>query len=183
LNEEQLLIRRTVSLHDREAFTSLVKMHQGRVRAFLVRLSKQYDIADDISQETFITAYKKLGSYQGKGDFIGWLMQIAYRCFLQHRRNNSRREQVTEEYGRQFDIQAERYESISAEQLDLEKAMALLTEDEAATITLCHGFGYSHQEVSTILSMPLGTVKTHINRGKIKLREALALKTELEKAS
>ncbi len=67
--------------------------------------------------------------------------------------------------------------------MDLEQAMEQLNPDEIATITLCHSYGFSHQEVSNILEMPLGSVKSNISRGKLKLKETLNKKDRLEKAS
>lgn len=161
-------------------------MHQGKIRSFLVRLSKQHDIADDLAQETFLTAFRKLESYKGTGSFSSWLFRIAYNCFLQHCRSLNRRSEITDEYINQIEILTERYDSISSEQIDMEQALARLKPDEVATISLCHSFGYSHQEVSDILKMPLGTVKSNINRGKAKLHKLLEVDQHngtLEKAS
>lgn len=183
---ENLLIHKALAQQDNVAFSSLVEMHQGKIRAFLVRLSKQHDIADDLAQETFITAFRKLKSYRGTGSFSGWLFRIAYNCFLQHCRSLNRRADITDEYISQTEVLSERYDSISSDQIDMEQAMAQLKQDEIATISLCHSFGYSHQEVSNILKMPLGTVKSNISRGKIKLHKLLKVdkpKSALEKAS
>ena len=157
------------------------------MQAFLVRLCKQYDVADDLAQETFINAFRKLSSYRGSGCFSGWLYRIAYHCFLQHRRSVGRRLQVTDDYIRQLEILSDRYDSISTDQMDMERALAQLNTDETATITLCHSYGFSHQEVSDILKMPLGSVKSNISRGKSKLRGILTKEStqeqKLEKAS
>lgn len=183
---ENLLIRRALTQHDNAAFSSLVEMHQGKIRSFLLRLSKQHDIADDLAQETFITAFRKLKSYQGTGSFSGWLFRIAYNCFLQYCRSLNRRAEITDEYIGQLEVLTERYDSISSDQIDMEQAIAQLKQDEIAAISLCHSFGYSHQEVSDILKMPLGTVKSNISRGKSKLGKLLKVdadKNALEKAS
>ncbi len=157
------------------------------MRAFLVRLCKQYDVADDLAQETFINAFRKLSSYKGTGSFLGWLYRIAYHCFLQHRRSVNRRLEVTDDYIGQLEVLSDRYDSISTEQMDMEQALAQLNTDETATITLCHSYGFSHQEVSDILKMPLGSVKSNISRGKTKLRKILTREStqeqRLEKAS
>jgi RNA polymerase sigma-70 factor, ECF subfamily len=186
LNIESLLIQKTLVQRDNAAFSSLVKMHQGKIRSFLVRLSKRHDIAEDLVQETFITAFRKLDSFQGTGSFSGWLFRIAYNCFLQHCRSLNRRAEITDEYIGQREVLTEHYDSISSEQIDMEQAIAQLKPDEIATITLCHSFGHSHQEVADILKMPLGTVKSNISRGKTRLREILNVEpvtNSLEKAS
>lgn len=158
-------------------------MHQGKIRSYLVRLCKNYDLADDIAQETFLTAFRKLQSYKGEGSFSGWLFRIAHNCFLQHIRKTKRRIEITDQYGTQQELQSVQYDSISTEQMDLEQALAQLNSDETSTITLCHSYGFSHREVSDILSMPLGSVKSNISRGKNKLKELLATTNGLEKAS
>lgn len=158
-------------------------MHQGKIRAYLVRLCRSYDLADDIAQETFLTAFRKLQSYKGEGNFSGWLFRIAHNCFLQHIRKTKRRIEITDQYGTQQELQAQQYDSISTEQMDLEQALAQLNPDETATITLCHSHGFSHQEVSDILDMPLGSVKSNISRGKVKLQKILTKQNGLEKAS
>ena len=158
-------------------------MHQGKIRAYLLRLCRNYDLADDIAQETFLTAFRKLQSYKGEGNFSGWLFRIAHNCFLQHLRKAKRRTEITDQFVTQQELQVEQYESISTEQMDLEQALARLNPDETATITLCHSYGFSHREVSDILGMPLGSVKSNISRGKTKLKEVLTKTKGVEKAS
>jgi RNA polymerase sigma-70 factor (ECF subfamily) len=183
VTSESSLILKAVARRDNDAFSALVRMHQGKIRAYLVRLCKNYDLADDIAQETFLTAFRKLGSYKGEGNFSGWLFSIAHNCFLQHLRRTKRRIEITEQYGAQQEIYSDKYDELSTQQMDLEQAMEQLNPDEIATITLCHSYGFSHQEVSNILEMPLGSVKSNISRGKLKLKETLNKKDRLEKAS
>lgn len=119
-------------------------------------------------------AYQKLASYRASGSFEGWLCSIAYRCFLQHKRRQQREEEINQQYAREQSINPEYYEALSAEQLSLENAMRQLDRTEAAAITLCCSYGFSHREASAILALPLGTVKSHINRGTHKLRSILS---------
>lgn len=158
-------------------------MHQAKIRSYLLRLCRNYDLADDIAQETFLTAFRKLKSYKGEGSFSGWLFRIAHNCFLQQLRKTKRRAEITDQYGSQQELLSEQYESISTEQMDLEQALAQLNPDETAAISLCHSYGFSHREVSDILDMPLGSVKSNISRGRIKLKEILTKTTALEKVS
>ncbi len=151
-----------------------MKLHQGKIRAFLVRLCKNFDRTDDLAQETFLLAYRKLNDYTGIGSFSSWLFKIAYNCFLQDQRARNRRLEVMDNYQQQFELAEDRYDSISPAQVDLERAMTHLNSGEIASISLCYGYGLSHTEASDILQIPLGTVKTNILRGKDKLRELLA---------
>lgn len=174
MSREQILIHRARELRDHEAFATLVHMHQGKLRGFLMRLTHQHDLSDDLAQESFIKAFERLGSYKGTGSFSGWLFQIAFNTFLQHRRASKRREEMSQAFACEQGLLVEYYESMSPEQYDLELALLSLKPEQAAAITLCHSYGYSHREVAQILGIPIGTVKTNILRGKEQLRARLA---------
>lgn len=175
---ESTLVLRAQAQKDDRAFSRLISMHQSKVRGFLLRLTRNGANADDLAQEVFLIAYRKLGTYAGKGEFGGWLCSIAYRCFLQHYRKQKREQEIHQQLvGVDDDIDGQvdtRYfENISTAQIALEKAIRRLNPDQAAIITLCESYGHSHSEAAAILNMPLGTVKSHANRGKQKLRELL----------
>jgi RNA polymerase sigma-70 factor, ECF subfamily len=174
---ETALILRALSDRDDVAFGRLVALHQSRVRAFLQRLCRDTALADDLAQETFLTAYQKLASYQGRGSFNGWLCSIAYRCFLQYQRRQRRNQSIRQQIEQQIAIEQQpdpaRYEVISPGHLDLERALLLIERVEAAAITLNYSLGFSHNEVASIMQLPLGTVKSHITRGIGRLRAIL----------
>ena len=171
---QKLRIARLLASRDSDAFAELIAASQARVRTFLARLCRDYDLADDLAQETYVTAYQKLASFKGSGSFEGWLCKIAYNRFLQHKREDRRKQEILSQYRDMLEVQSSRYESATDIQLELEKAMSALNHPEAAAITLCHSFGFSHQEVAAILDAPLGTVKSQIKRGKEKLKEVLS---------
>lgn len=174
MNKELSLIERARLQSDTDAFATVVRLHQGQLRAFLVRLCQHYSLADDLAQDTFLQAYRKLPSFSGNaGQFQSWLYSIAYREFLQQRRSATRYTDVVTTYSQQFAVLHDRYEQPSTEQLDLEQAMGKFDSGERAAISLCHSYGFSHAEAATILELPVGTVKSRILRGKKKLRELL----------
>ncbi len=159
----------------------LVKMHQGKLRGFLMRLTHQHDISDDLAQESFIKAFERLDSFKGSGSFSGWLFQIAYTTFLQYQRASKRHAEISQSFASEHALQIDNYESMKPEQYDLEMALQSLKPEQAAAITLCHSYGYSHREVADILGMPVGTVKTNILRGKELLRDKLTSRARLAK--
>lgn len=179
---ETALVLRAMADRNDAAFGRLVTLHQNRVRAFLQRLCRDTALADDLAQDTFLIAYRKLGDYQGSGSFNGWLCSIAYRCFLQHLRSHKRSLDIDQQFATEPMLQPDRYDGISPEQLDLERALLLIESDEAAAVTLNFTLGFSHSEVADIMQMPLGTVKSHINRGLTKLRTIMST-PRAEKAS
>jgi len=147
----------------------LVREHQSKVRAFLRRLTRgDAALADDLAQETFLEAYRKFDQYRGGGSLSSWLCAIAWSRFLMERRR--RREEPLDEMP---ETASPDPQDASAAKLDLERAMARLSAEERAALTLCYAQGHSHGEAATILSMPLGTVKSHVLRGREKLKAML----------
>lgn len=160
-------------LNDKAAFSSLVAMHQGKVRSFLLRLSGDYDLSNDLAQESFIAAFQKIRQFKGKSSISGWIMKIAFNQFLQSQRRENRKNEIKEEFKSIVELQESVYVDITAVQLDLEAAMMKLKPEQSAAITLCHSYGFSHREAAEILDLPVGTVKTNILRGKEQLTALL----------
>jgi RNA polymerase sigma-70 factor (ECF subfamily) len=157
---------------DRAAFGQLVLRHQSAVRSFLRHLtSGDFALADDLAQETFILAYRRLDHFRGESSFVTWLLGIAHN----HWRNARRRQR--DQTSLDDTIPAVDRESDShASDLrqDLAGAMRGLSPDEQLAIHLNYQQGRSHSEIATLLSWPIGTVKTHLTRAKEKLRQHLA---------
>jgi RNA polymerase sigma factor (sigma-70 family) len=154
---------------DTAAFGALVRMHQSKVRGFLRRLTRgDAALADDLAQETFLEAHRKVAQYRGEGSFGSWLCGIAWSRFLMERRKRKEEPLDTVPEAGSMDAGP----SIIA-RLDLERAMARLSAEERAALTLCYALGHSHGEAAEILSLPLGTVKSHVLRGREKLKTML----------
>lgn len=171
--DQELIVRALIGADD-QAFNRLVTLHQSVVRGFLRRLTKgDAALADDLAQETFFKAYTRLGDFKGEGRFQSWLLRIAYTMFLQHKRRRMNTEQPDDTLG---DLAKNSMPAPPiAARLDLERAMAQLSEQERASLTLCFTYGMSHTEVAATLDLPLGTVKSHISRGREKLKQSLAV--------
>lgn len=167
-----MLLRATIG-GDTEAFSELVVIHQGAVRAFLMRLCRNATLADDLAQETFLNAYRRLSGYRQSGRFLSWLFGIAYRCFLQHQRHEKRVLKMETQLHLLAASDEEYYEPLAPLQRDLERALMCLEPTQAAAISLNMTIGLSHAEIADIMNLPLGTVKSHINRGLAKLRELM----------
>jgi RNA polymerase sigma-70 factor (ECF subfamily) len=165
---DELLIRRAAA-GDGAAFNLLVRQHQSKTRGFLRRLTRgDSALADDLAQETFFEAWRKIGQFRAEGSFAGWLCGIAWSRFLMNRRK--RREEPLEDADETASFDPG---PASQTRLDLERAMARLAAPERAALTLCYALGHSHSEAAEILGMPLGTVKSHVLRGREKLQTML----------
>jgi len=169
---DQALVARVLLGHDRRAFEQLLRRHQGMVRAQLRRLLHGDEAAaDDLAQEVFLLAWRKLDQFRGEARFSTWLYRIAYSCFLQACRKRPQPAGQVDE-GEVEQLPAPR-QAIDL-QLDLERAMQQLSTAEQTVLLHCVHLELSHEETAEVLAMPLGTVKTHATRGKAKLRAWLA---------
>ncbi|MBI5498281.1 MAG: sigma-70 family RNA polymerase sigma factor [Deltaproteobacteria bacterium] len=166
------LVARVLVHDDRHAFATLVRNHQSPVRLFLRRLCRDDALADDLAQETFVRVWRHLGSWRREARFQTWLFQVAYNLFLSELRRRRPTEALSADGEAVDAVQAPRGDAVHL-QHDVAHALAVLSLDERAAITLCFQHGLTHQEAAEVLAMPLGTVKTHVLRGREKLRKRL----------
>ncbi len=157
---------------DQAAFGELVKRRQGWARALLRRMCQSHAEADDLAQEAFIKAWDRLRDLETPAAFPGWFRRIAVTTFLMAKR---RQKAVFEEITDASPLASEEStpEAAAGAKLDLERALARLSDAERLCVTLNHGEGLSHSEIVDITGFPLGTVKSHVLRGTDKLRRLL----------
>jgi RNA polymerase sigma-70 factor (ECF subfamily) len=166
MNDNDLVARAAAG--NASAFGLLVRRHQSQLRGFLRRLARgDHALADDLAQETFLEAWRKIAQFRGEGSFAGWLMRIGWSRYLM-----AARQRKLEPLDEQSDLPLP--DGDPDARLDLENAMAKLSAGERASLTMCYALGYSNEEGAEILDMPLGTLKSHIARGREKLRRMLA---------
>lgn len=171
------LIARVLARDDRHAFEALVRRHQGPVRALLRRMCHGDDaLADDLAQETFLLAYRKLDQFRADARFSTWLYRIAYNCFLMQartRRPELALEDCEHELSDPDAVDDSTPEAGADLQMDLQKAMRVLSPAERAALTQCYYLDRSHEEAAYALNCPVGTVKSHILRARQKLKRVL----------
>ena len=179
------LIARALLADDRHAFAELVKRHQSAVRATLRKLTAgNHALADDLAQDTFVLAWRNLKSFRQEARFSTWLYRIATNCWLADARKR-KEELLGDRADAVPDEDADAMPHVSEEahadharsasvRMDLERAMATLSEGERAAIVQCYHNDLTHEEAAYVLGCPVGTVKTHVLRGKQKLKAALA---------
>jgi RNA polymerase sigma factor (sigma-70 family) len=152
------------------AFARLVERHQQPLRAFLRRTCGDWAQADDLAQEAFLEAWSKIGRLQAGGSVRAWLCGIGYNKHLTALRSRGR------DRAREAAYEAEKPPSsgtMTDERLTLEAAMSELPADQRACVALCLAADFSHAEAAQALSLPLGTVKSHVTRGRARLLEVL----------
>jgi RNA polymerase sigma-70 factor, ECF subfamily len=184
LTDDQL-IARVVVHDDRHAFSELVRRHQSAVRTTLRRLSAgNHALADDLAQETFMLAYRNLKSFRQEARFSTWLYRIATNAFLADARRRKeellgdRQNAVSDDEAEEPPLSTVEPEADHARaatlRIDMERALAALSDGERAAIVQCYHNDLSHEEAARVLNCPVGTVKTHILRAKQKLARELA---------
>jgi len=156
----------------RLALSRLIDRHQQAVRAFLRRVAVDREDAEDLAQETFVTAWTQLGSWRGQSTVRAWLLGIAWRKARSAGRSLFRR---MARDGAWAETEALRPapDSSPEDRLALKGAMMRLNLQERAAVALCMAEDFSHAEAATILDLPLGTVKSQVQRGRAKLLEVL----------
>lgn len=137
-------------------------------------------LADDLAQETFVLAWRNLGRFRFESRFSTWLYRIAFNAW---RSDARRRREVLLDLDDESPLASVGPEALASndalvDRLDLERAIATLSDGERAALTACYYADLSHEEAAAALGLPLGTVKTHILRAKSKLRLRLAPKKE-----
>lgn len=169
------LVRRVVESDDRQAFAHLVERHQSGLRRSLRRFVRQdHALADDLAQECFLLAYRQLETFRGDSSFRTWLFRIGYRLFLSLVRS---RAPTTEALEDTADIADDRHDPGSLTNTfirDFNRALTELAPEQARAVVLSLEHGFTHAEIAMIMSLPLGTAKSHVLRGRARLQAQLA---------
>ena len=139
-----------------------MRRHERRVRSFLARVARSNG-ADDLAQETFLTAWRMAAAFRGDGSYEGWLLRIAWRQFL-----TRERERRTDEAAAAEEVEGPA-QADAGLGIDVRRALAGLGSRERAAAILCFAYGYSHSEAALILDVPLGTLKSLAARARAQL--------------
>lgn len=189
LNDEALIER--AQKGDRTALNTLIRKHEARAYQYAFRVTRNPDDAADIVAEAFVRVYHALPNFKSQSTFTTWLYRILTNCFLDLRKKQKSRPttsldstlQTDEgEVTRQIeDVTANPLEDVAVDERKekLEEAIGLLPEYQRAMIIMYHAENMSYEEISAALDLPIGTVKSRLNRARISLRELLARDEEL----
>ncbi len=181
---DQELVER-VQAGDRKAFDLLVIKYQRKVQRLVSRYIRDSGEVDDVTQETFIKAYRALANFRGESAFYTWIYRIAINCAKNYLASPGRRIVPVSELESDEDDDAESFERASGLQdvatpdaeyaskqiaETVNRAMAALPEDLRTAVTLREIEGLSYEEIAEAMDCPIGTVRSRIFRA----REAIA---------
>jgi len=176
---------------DLSAFDELVRQYERQVYNFAYRLTHNYDDANDISADAFIKIYNAIESFRGDANFSTWLFRIVTNLYLDWRKRSKAHMNIPlDEY---IDLEessvTRQIEDPSPGPLELleagerfqvlERAINDLPDYQRVMVILYHTQGQSYEEIAQIIGLPIGTVKSRLNRARLALRKKLEPVTEL----
>ena len=170
----ELRLVRQAQQGDLVAFERLYRDNERKVFGLCFRLSSDPALAEELTQEVFVRAWRKLSSFRGESAFSSWLYPLTVNVALSERRSRKRRDArivATED-----PASLERAPRTPAPEsgFDLEKAMAALPPGARAVFVLHDVEGRTHEEIASLLGLAAGTSKAQLHRARRLLREALA---------
>jgi len=166
---------RAAQTGDHRAFTALIRESDERMRRLATRMLRSQAAMDDALQDSYLKAYRKLGTYTGEAAFSTWLYAIVYRTCLDHIRATGRRRIVAADINRVEATSpgtrdpAQQVADAATLQMELDR----LPEDQVAAVLLVDGAGLSYSEAANILGVAEGTVASRLNRAHGSLRAAI----------
>ncbi len=158
---------------DLRAFERLYRDNERRVFALCLRLSSNPELAEELTQEVFIRAWKKLGSFRGQSAFSSWLYPLTVNVARSERRSRMRRLARVFPTDDVAALEPPPHTPTPETGFDLEKAMATLPPGARAVFVLHDVEGRTHEEIASLLGLATGTSKAQLHRARRLLREAL----------
>jgi RNA polymerase sigma-70 factor (ECF subfamily) len=161
---------------DSHRFALLVERHQNRLFQFTLSLLRNHQDAEDVAQETFVAAFRKLGSFEGRSSFFTWLRRLAYNASIDHlRRQKSRKSDLSvpdvEALGAAQNenplSQLEERETVDA----VRAAINRLAEEQRAIVCMRDIDGMDYSEIAAVLEIPIGTVRSRLHRARLELKQ------------
>jgi len=157
-----------------KAFEQLYERHNRRVYSLCLRMTQNVSEAEDLAQEVFIQLFRKIGSFRGDSSLSTWLHSIGVSVALNGLRKTKRQRNREAPMEEGLMVGSTRAEA----EPDLKERLARAIDslaDKYRTVFVMHDVeGYTHEEISGTLNIPVGTSKSHLFQARSKLRVALA---------
>lgn len=168
---DAMLVERSLA-KDQHAFRQLVVRHQALIRGMLLRACRrEIHLVDDLLQETFLRAYLSLAHFRSEARFSTWLYRIAVNLVADKFRRKSLNYCDLDSLADIADHLNEPQHSDLCG--DLYKAMNCISEQQKMAVYLCLVEGYAHADAAVAMNVPLGTLKSHVARGRAQLQTLL----------
>ena len=158
---------------DPDAYEAVYRRLSGRIYGLCLRMTADAQQAEELTQDAFVRAWEKLGSFRGDSQFSTWLHRLTVNLVLQTRRSAGRRASREEPLPEDDRYMGRVAEAFPGTRIDLERAIAGLPEGARQVLVLRDVQGYKYREVAELVGVTVGTVKAQIHRARKLLREAL----------
>ncbi len=172
-------------------FEQLVRDHQDTVFRTLTRLTGTREHVDDLAQEVFLRLYRALPSFRGESLITTYLYRITLNVAQdewKRRKRDDRTHVSLSDEVTQWDDRLQHPSANAEQQLEehefqmcVEEQLQRLSQVERAILVLYHQEERTYEQIAHVLSMPIGTVRTHLHRGRKKLREAIQQQQAIER--
>ncbi len=176
---------------DRNALEELLARHRDRAYRFAYRLTRNHDDAEDIAADAFVRAHRCIDSYKGNAAFSTWLCRIVLNCYLDARKK-AKPDLFVSLDAPAHDDQVARLDHVPGNAMSphtaaeramgvkrLVSAMQQLPDYQRAILLLYHVEMLTYEQIGEMLNLPLGTVKSRLNRARVNLRDIIAEDLEL----
>jgi RNA polymerase sigma-70 factor (ECF subfamily) len=171
-NECERTLLTAIAAGDVAALTGIHSRYHRRVSCFARRITGRFDLAEEIANDTLWVIWQSAGRFQGASKVSTWIFGIAYRLSMKALRTMSRHwPRVTPMQDSIDDAHEPR--AVAEDDDWVSVALALLPEEQRTVLQLSYGLGYSCKEIAESAKCPVGTVKTRMHRGRLKLRQLL----------
>ena len=184
MNEEKLISR--AAKGDASAFNELLGAQEKRIYSVCLRMCGNHEDAQDCLQESMLRIYRAISSFKGQSSFSTWVYRVTMNTCLDELRKKKNKQTASLDglldsgWSPSDDCDTPEHHAIAEEKREaIHKAIADLPEDMRSAIVLRDIEGFSYDEISDMLSINVGTIKSRISRGREKLREKIRLKPEL----
>ena len=160
--------------HDQQAFSFLYDHYSKALFSIILPIIPQQELAEDVLQEVFVKIWQNIQSYdETKGRLYTWMLNIARNLSIDRTRSKyfNNRSKTTELSENVYNV---RQVEIRMDDVGLKKTLSNLPEENRRLLELAYFQGYTQEEISKILNIPLGTVKTRIRSTIIQLRKILS---------
>lgn len=160
---------------DPSALSSLLREHYTFLFKYLMKVTMDPLLAEDLVQDTMVRCMEKINTYNGSSSFSSWLITIATRIFIDRKRRWKREVKWKQQAMQEQGIRSIRwrFESRGEEWSAVLDSLSRLPSGQRVAVLLKHYYGYSYEEIGAIMQIPSGTVKSRVSKGLIQLRKEL----------
>ena len=187
MHEADLGVARRCREGDPAAFEALYRAHAGRLFGLVTRMLGSAPEAEDVLQEVFVTAHRKMGSFRGESSLGTWLYRIAVNHCLDHLRSRGvRMARATDSLDKEEAVEPAATAPVvptAISRIDLERAIAQLPEGCRAAFVLHDVEGLDHREVAEALGISEGTSKSQVHKARQRLRRLLSARVPRPQAA